>query len=119
MAVDEQTVTGACLREGLACLGVAGRILRHILPGKNSFDARHLFGYIGVDGLNHGIGVRRPQQLYDEAVLGDHIIHVYRLTGDQLHGVFFAVGFVDDVHSAASFCFFQARKFRMPRSWPS
>ena len=119
MAVDEQSVTGACLREGLACLGVAGRILRDILPGEDGFNARHLLGHIGVDSLDHGIGVGRPQQLYDEAVLGDHIIHVYRLTGDQLHGVFFAVGFVDDVHSAASFCFFQARKFRMPRSWPS
>ena len=34
VAVDDQSVTGACLREGLACLGVAGRILRDILQVK-------------------------------------------------------------------------------------
>ena len=42
------------------------------------------------------------------------------LAGHKLHGVLFAERFVDRVHlAAASFCFFQSRKFRMPRSWPS
>ena len=119
VAVDDQSVTGACLREGLTCLGVAGRILRHIFPGEDGFNAGHLLGHSRVDRPDHGVCMRRAQQLDDQAVLRDHIIHIDRLTGDQLHGVFFAVGFVDNVHSAASFCFFQARKFRMPRSWPS
>ena len=120
MAVNEQTVTGACLREGLACLGVAGRILWDILPGEDGFNARHLFGHGRVDRPDHGICMRRAQQLDDQAVLRDHIIHIDRLAGDQLHGVLFAERFVDRVHSAAaSFCFFQSRKFRMPRSWPS
>ena len=58
VAVDDQSVTGACLREGLACLGVAGRILRHILPGEDGFDARHLFGHSRIDGLHDCIGMR-------------------------------------------------------------
>ena len=120
VAVDDQSVTGACLREGLACLGVAGRILRHILPGEDGFNAGHLLGHGRVDRPDHGVCMRRAQQLDDQAVLRDHIIHIDRLAGDQLHGVLFAERFVDRVHSAAaSFCFFQSRKFRMPRSWPS
>ena len=120
VAVDDQPVTGTCLREGLACLGVAGRILRDILPGEDGFNARHLLGHGRVDRADHGVCMRRAQQLDDQAVLRDHIIHIDRLAGDQLHGVLFAERFVDRVHSAvASFCFFQSRKFRMPRSWPS
>ena len=120
VAVDDQPVTGACLREGLTCLGVAGRILRHILPGEDGFNAGHLLGHGRVDRPDHGVCMRRAQQLDDQAVLRDHIIHIDRLAGDQLHGVLFAERFVDRVHSAAaSFCFFQSRKFRMPRSWPS
>ena len=120
MAVNDQPVTGACLREGLACLGVAGRILRHILPGEDGFNAGHLLGHGRVDRPDHGVCMRRAQQLDDQAVLRDHIIHIDRLAGDQLHGVLFAERFVDRVHlAAASFCFFQSRKFRMPRSWPS
>ena len=120
VAVDDQSVTGACLREGLACLGVAGRILRDILPGEDGFNAGNLLGHGRVDRPDHGVCMRRAQQLDDQAVLRDHIIHIDRLAGDQLHGVLFAERFVDRVHSAAaSFCFFQSRKFRMPRSWPS
>ena len=119
MAVDEQTVARAGFRVGLARLGVAGRILRHILPGEDSFNAGHLFGNRSVDVLDNGVCVRRAQELDNEAVLRDHIIHIDGLAGDQLHSVLFAEGLIDGVHSAASFCFFQARKFRMPRSWPS
>ena len=119
VAVDDQSVTGACLREGLACLGVAGRILRHILPGEDGFNAGHLLGHGRVDRPDHGVCMRRAQQLDDQAVLRDHIIHINGLSGDQLHRILFTEGFIDGTHSAASFCFFHARKFMMPRSWPS
>ena len=119
MTVDEQTVVGACLRIGLSCLRVPAGVLRHIFPGKNRLDAGHFFSHGGVDGPHHGVGVGRTQQLDDEAVGGDHVIHVHRLSRYQLHGVLFAERLVYRIHSAASFCFFHSRKFMMPRSCPS
>ena len=119
MAVNEQAVTRTGFRIGLARLRVARRILRHILPCKDRLDAGYLFCHSRIDGFDDGICVRRAQQLYDQAVLRDHIVHIDGLAGDQLHGILFAERFVDGIHSAASFCFFHARKFRMPRSWPS
>ena len=119
MAVDEQAVMRTGFRIGLACLRVARRILRHILPCKDRFDPWHFFCHSGVDGFDDGIRVRRTQQLHGQAVLRDHIIHINRLSGDQLHRILFTEGFIDGTHSAASFCFFHARKFMMPRSWPS
>ena len=119
MAVDEQAVMRTGFRIGLACLRVARRILRHILPCKDCFDPGHFFCHSGVDGFDDGICVRRAQQLHSQAVLRDHIIHINRLSGDQLHRILFTEGFIDGTHSAASFCFFHARKFMMPRSWPS
>ena len=119
MAVDEQTVARAGLRVGLACLGVAGCILRDIFPGENRFNVGHLFGNRSVDVLDNGVCVRRAQELDNEAVLRDHIVHIDGLAGDQLHGILFTERLVDGTHSAASFCFFHARKFMMPRSWPS
>ena len=120
MAVDEQAVTGTGLRERLACLGIPGSILRDVFPGKNRLNARHLFGHRRIDGLDNRVGVGRAEQLDDEAVGRNEIVHVNWLARYQLHGIFFAVCFADGFHSAAScFCFFQARKFKIPRSWPS
>ena len=120
MAVDEQAVTGTGLRERLACLGIPGSILRDVFPGKNRLNARPLFGHRRIDGLDNRVGVGRAEQLDDEAVGRNEIVHVNWLACYQLHGIFFAVCFADGFHSAAScFCFFQARKFKIPRSWPS
>ena len=119
MAVNEQAVTRTGFRIGLASLRVARRILRHILPCKDCLDAGHLFCHSRIDGFDNGICVRRAQQLYDQAVLRDHIVHIDGLAGDQLHGILFTERLVDGTHSAASFCFFHVRKFMMPRSWPS
>ena len=119
MAVNEQAVTRTGFRIGLASLRVARRILRHILPCKDCLDAGHLFCYSRIDSFDDGICVRRAQQLYNQAVLRDHIVHIDGLAGDQLHGILFTERLVDGTHSAASFCFFHARKFMMPRSWPS
>ena len=119
MAIDEQTVVGAGFRVGLAGLRVAAGILRHILPSEDSFDAGHFFGNGGVDSADDGVCMGRAQQLDDQAVLRDKIIHIDRLAGDQLHRVFFAERFVDGFHCTPSFCFFHARKLIMPRSWPS
>ena len=41
------------------------------------------------------------------------------LAGHKLHGVLFAHGLVHGFHWAASFPFFHAKKFKIPRSWPS
>ena len=119
VAIDQQTVVGAGFRVGLAGLRVAAGILRHILPSEDGFDAGHLFGNSGVDGADDGVCMGRAQQLDDQAVLRDEIIHIDRLAGDQLHRVFFAERFVDGFHCTPSFCFFHARKLMMPRSWPS
>ena len=75
--------------------------------------------YSRIDRFDDGIGMGGAQQLYDQAVLRDHIVHIDGLAGDQLHGILFTERLVDGTHSAASFCFFHARKFMMPRSWPS
>ncbi len=49
----------------------------------------------------------RAEQLDDEAVGRNEIVHVNWLACYQLHGIFFAVCFADGFHSAAScFCFF-------------
>ena len=119
VAIDQQTVVGAGLRVGLAGLRITASILRHILPGKDSLDAGHFFGNGGVDGADDGICMGRAQQLDDQAVLRNDVIHIDRLAGDQLHRVFFAERFVDGFHCTPSFCFFHARKLIMPRSWPS
>ena len=119
VAIDEQTVIGTGLRVGLAGLRVTAGILRHILPSEDSLDAGHFFGNSGVDGADDGVCMGRAQQLDDQAVLRDDIIHIDRLAGDQLHRVFFAERFVDGFHCTPSFCFFHARKLIMPRSWPS
>ncbi len=117
MAVDEQAVIGAGLGVSLACLGVAAGILRHILPGKDGLDARHFFCHSGIDILHDSVGMGRTEQFDDKAVAGNKVIHIDRLTGHELHGIFFAKRFVDRVHLDAScFDFFQARKFWMPRS---
>ena len=120
VAVDEEAVVGAGLRVGLACLRVAAGVLRHILPCKDGLDAGHLLGHSGVDALHDGVGVGGAQELDDEAVGGDEVVHIDGLARHQLHGVLLAEGSVDRIHSAASFlAFFHARKFWMPRSWPS
>ena len=120
VAVDEEAVVGAGLRVGLACLRVAAGVLRHILPCKDGLDAGHLLGHSGVDALHDGVGVGGAQELDDEAVGGDEVVHIDGLARHQLHGVLLTEGSVDRIHSAASFlAFFHARKFWMPRSWPS
>ena len=117
VAVDEKAVIGAGLGVSLARLGVAAGILRHVLPGKDGLNARHLLRHSGVDALHDGVGVGRAQELHDEAVGGDEVVHIDGLARHQLHGILLAEGFVDCVHSAASFfAFFHARKFWMPRS---
>ena len=120
VAVDEKAVIGAGLGVSLTGLSVAAGILRHVLPGEDGLNARHLLRHSGVDALHDGVGVGRAQELHDEAVGGDEVVHIDGLARHQLHGILLAEGFVDCVHSAASFfAFFHARKFWMPRSWPS
>ena len=119
MAVDHQTVIGAGFRVGLTGLRIAAGILRHILPSEDCLDAGHFFCNRSVDGADDGVCMGRAQQLDDQAVLRDDVIHIDRLAGDQLHRVFFAERFVDGFHCTPSFCFFHARKLIMPRSWPS
>lgn len=92
VAIDQQTVVGAGFRVGLAGLRVAAGILRHILPSEDSFDAGHFFGNGGVDSADDGVCMGRAQQLDDQAVLRDKIIHIDRLAGDQLHRVFLRNG---------------------------
>ena len=119
VAIDQQTVVGAGLRVSLAGLRITASILRHILPSEDSLNAGHFFCNGGVDGADDGICMGRAQQLDDQAVLWDDVIHIDRLAGNQLHRVFFAERFVDGFHCTPSFCFFHARKFIMPRSCPS
>lgn len=117
VAVDEKAVIGAGLGVSLTGLGVTAGILRHVLPGEDGLNARHLLRHSGVDALHDGVGVGRAQELHDEAVGGDEVVHIDGLARHQLHGILLAEGFVDCVHSAASFfAFFHARKFWMPRS---
>ena len=119
MPVNDQTVIRAGFRIGLTRLRITAGVLVYIFPRVDCFDTGHFFCCSSVDGFDDGVRVRRTQQLDDQAVLRDHIVHIDRLTGDQLHGVFLPKRFVDSLHSAASFCFFHARKFMMPRSCPS
>ena len=119
MAVDDKPVIGARLGVGLARLGVAAALLVHILPCVDRLDARHQQGTARVDLLHDSVGMGGAQQLYDQAVLRDDIIHVDGLAGHKLHSVLFAHGLVHGFHWAASFPFFHAKKFKMPRSWPS
>ena len=119
MAVDDKSVIGARLGVGLARLGVAAALLVHILPCVDRLDARHQQGAARVDLLHDSVGMGGAQQLYDQAVLRDDIIHVDGLAGHKLHSVLFAHGLVHGFHWAASFPFFHAKKFKMPRSWPS
>ena len=119
MAVDDKPVIGARLRVGLARLGVAAALLVHILPCVDRLDARHQQGTARVDLLHDSVGMGGAQQLYDQAVLRDDIIQVDRLAGHKLHSVLFAHGLVHGFHWATSFPFFHAKKFKMPRSWPS
>ena len=116
MAVDEQTVVGTGFRVGLTSLCVAAGILRYVLPSKDSLDTGHFFRNGGVDAADDGVCMGRAQQLDDQAVLRDKVIHINRLAGDQLHCVFFAERFVDCFHCTPSFCFFHSRKLMMPRS---
>ena len=121
MAVDQETVIRARLRVCLPRLCVALCILRHILPGINCLDARNFHCDRGVDRFYHRIRIRGTQKFDDQAVLRRQIIHVNRLSGYQLHRIFFSYRSIDYSHSAASFCFslFQSKNARMPRSCPS
>ena len=117
MAVDDQTVIRTRLGISLACLRVAAAVLRHVLPGEDALHAGYLHGGGGIDALDDGVRMGRAQQLDAQAALRDHVIHVHRLTGDELHRVLFAQRFVYDLHALpSSFCFFHARNARMPRS---
>ena len=121
MAVDNKAVIRTRLRIGLTGLRVAAAVLVYVLHVKmasmpGTFIAAVLGGF---DGADDGICMGRAQQLDDQAVLRDDVIHIDRLAGDQLHRVFFAERFVDGFHCTPSFCFFHARKLIMPRSWPS
>ena len=70
-----------------------------------------------IDRVLRVVSLKEQQELHDEAVGGDEVVHIDGLARHQLHGILLAEGFVDCVHSAASFfAFFHARKFRMPRS---
>ena len=111
MAVQHQTVIGAGFGIRLPGLGVAAAVLVNVLPGKHCLHTRHQHGAGGVDALDVSVRMGRAQQLDGQAVLGGDIVQVHRLTRDQLHGVLFADRLVYGFHWAASFCFFQARKF--------
>ena len=119
MAVQHQTVVGAGFGIRLPGLGVAATVLVNVLPSKHRLHARHQHGAGGIYAFDHGVRVGRAQQLDGQAVLGGDIIQIHRLPGHQLHGVLFADGLVYGFHWVASFCFFHARKFCMPRSCPS
>ena len=120
MAVDHEPVERARLRRGLPGLRIAPGVLRHVLPRKHGFHARHAHGAFGVDLAYHGVGVRRAEKLYHKAVFRRDVLGVDRLPGHELHGVQLAHALIDGVHSSlASFAFFHARKLCMPRSWPS
>ena len=110
VAVDDQTVIGTRLGVGLTGLRIAAAVLRHILPCENALHAGHLHRRSGVDALNDGVRVGRAQELNAQAVFRYHVVHVDRLTGDELHRVLFAKRFVYDLHALpSSFCFFHAR----------
>ena len=111
MAVQHQTVIGAGFGVRLAGLGVAASVLVNILPGKHRFHTRHQHGTGGVDAFDISVRMGRAQQLDGQAVLGGDIVQVHRLPCHQLHGVLFADSLIYGFHWAASFCFFQARKF--------
>ena len=91
--------------------------------------------------LFHGfydcIGMRTPQYLDNQTILRRQIIYINRLSGYQREGILFdhrlihtaeligssrPVRFIDMIfsaHDAPPCCFFQARKFKIPRSCPS
>ena len=123
MAVHDQAVIGTHLRVGLACLCVTSSVLRDILPGVDRLDAVHLHRRDFVDRSHDRICVGRAEKLYDQAVLRRDIIHVDRLSGHELHSVFFAHRLVYIFHASAAsfpfFSFFHSRNAWMPRSCPS
>ena len=116
MTVDHKAVVRAHFGVGLARLGVAAGVLVHIFPGVNHLHAGHKHGAGGINIFDDRIGVGGAQQLDDETVLRDNIIHVHRLAGYKLHGVLLAHRLVHSFHWAASFDFFHAKKFWIPRS---
>ena len=98
---------------------VAG-VLRHVLPRKHGFHARHAHGSLRVDLAHHGVCVRRAQKFYYKTVSRRDVLGIDWLPGHKLHGVQLAHALIDGVHSSlASFAFFHARKLCMPRSCPS
>ena len=120
VAVDHEPVERTGLRRGLPGLRIAPGVLRHVLPRKHGFHARHAHGAFGVDLANHGVRVRRAEKLYHKTVFRRDVLGVDRLPRHELHGVQLAHALIDGVHSSlASFAFFHARKLCMPRSCPS
>jgi len=93
MAVNDQTVIGRRLREGLTGNGKTG--LGHIFPGVNVYNTGHLLSGCGIDGFHHGVGMGRTEDLDHQSILGGHIVRIDRLTQQKLHGVLLADGFVD------------------------
>ena len=93
MTVDDQTVIGRRLREGLTGNGKTG--LGHILPGVNVHNTGHLLGCCSIDGFYDSICMGRAQDLNDQSVVGGHIVGIDRLSQQKLHGVLFADRFVN------------------------
>ena len=120
VAVDHEPVERARLRRGLPGLRIAPGVLRHVLPRKHGFHARHAHGSLRVDLAHHGVCVRRAQKFYYKTVSRRDVLGIDWLPGHKLHGVQLAHALIDGVHSSlASFAFFHARKLCMPRSCPS
>ncbi len=119
MAVDHKPVKRTRLRRGLPGLRIAPGVLRHVLPRENCLHAGYAHGALGVDLTHDSVCVRRAEELYYEAVFGRDVLGIDRLAGHKLHGVQLSHAMIYGVHSPASFALFHARKFCMPRSWPS
>ena len=91
--VQDQTVIGRGLGEGLACLSET--VLGDILVGEDALDAGDLHGDVGVDALDPGVSMGAAQNLDHQTVLGSHIVQIDGLAQQELHGVLFADGGID------------------------
>ena len=120
MAVDNKAVIRTRLRISLTGLRVAAAVLVYVLPCEDGLHAGDFHRGGLVDALDDGVCVRRAQQLDAQAVARRYIVHIHRLTGDELHRILFAERLIDYLHCASSsLCFFQSRYARIPRSCPS
>ena len=115
MTVQDQAVIGTRLRIRLS--RHRKTLLRYIFPGINCFNPGYFFCRCLLHALHDRVGMRAAQNLDDQAVLIDQIVHIDWLSCHQRHRVFFSHRLADCSHCFASF--FHSRKFRIPLSCPS